>query len=368
MAEKIPFGDLKRQHEFLRKELEAVFRRNLDSGWFILGRELEKFEMDFAAYCGREYGVGVGNATDALFLALRAQGIGQGDEVITVANTAIPTVSAIVASGARPVLVDAGEDYLMDTSKIERVITPRTRAIVPVHLYGQTCDMATIKGLALKKDLQVIEDCAQAHGAEYCGVRTPVCGIGCFSFYPSKNLGAMGDGGAIVTSGAILADKLRLIRNYGQPKTYVSTTAGYNSRLDELQAAILGLKLRYLDAWNKRRREIAEIYNRALQGIVETPKENEGNFHVYHLYVIRTPKREDLKDYLSAKGIDTKIHYPVPIHLQLGFADLGYKEGDFPNSERYSKEILSLPMFPELRDEEVVKVCEEVKNWKIGRK
>jgi dTDP-4-amino-4,6-dideoxygalactose transaminase len=366
--DKIPFGDLKRQHELLRSELEQAFSKNLASGWFILGKELEKFEEDFAGYCGRKYGIGVGNATDAIFLTLKAQGIREGDEVITVANTAIPTCSAIVASGAKLVLVDTKKDYLMDTSKIGRAITPETKAIIPVHLYGQTCNMETTLKIAEAHHLRIIEDCAQAHGAKQLGQRTPIKGTGCFSFYPSKNLGAMGDGGIIVTDDKELAEKLRLIRNYGQPQTYVSTEPGYNSRLDELQAAILGIKLKHLEVWNARRREIAHIYNSLLEGLVETPKENTGNSHVYHLYVIKTQKRDDLKDYLRTRGIDTKVHYPVPIHLQPGFASLGYKPGDFPNSEKYSQEILSLPMFPELRDEEVVRICEEVKNWRLTKK
>ena len=376
MTHKIPFGDLRRQHTELKGELEKCISHVLDSGWFILGKQVENFENNFAEYCGKSYGVGVGNATDALFLCLKAQDIGRGDEVITVANTAIPTCSAIVASGARPVLVDAGEDYLIDAKQIEEAITPRTRAIIPVHLYGKVCDMNKIFHIAHKRDIKVIEDCAQAHGSKYRGLSVPIMGLGCFSFYPSKNLGACGDGGMIVTNNNETAEKLKLIRNYGQPKTYVSTTAGYNSRLDEMQAAILNLKLKHLDKWNKRRNELADIYDSELENIVQIPNPSSSHGskpeHVYHLYVISSllpacsppVQRDALKDYLAEKGIETKVHYPVPIHLQPGFANLGYKEGDFPNSERFSKQILSLPMYPELKNEEVHYICKKIKEFR----
>lgn len=363
----IPFGDLKRQHEILKTELERSFRRTLESGWFILGKQVEEFEENFAEYCENEYAVGVGNGTDALLLCLKAFGIGSGDEVITVANTAIPTCSAIVASGALPRLVDVGQDFLMDCSKVEEAITRNTRAIIPVHLYGQTCDMNTLIDVVKGKNIAIVEDCAQAHGAKYFKKKTPIKGLGCFSFYPSKNLGACGDGGMIVTDNLQIAEKLRLLRNYGQPKTYVSTIPGYNSRLDEVQAGILNVKLKHLERWNLRRREIAEEYNRELEGIVKTPLIVPGNEPIYHLYVIRTEDRDSLRRYLKENGIDTKVHYPVPIHLQPGFSGLGYSRGDFPNSERASEEILSLPMFPELEAREINKICKKIREWKRSK-
>ena len=349
---------MKRQHAKIKGEVEEAVQKVLDSGWFVLGKEVEEFEKEFADYCGGGFGVGVGNGTDALFLALKALDIGAGDEVITVANTAIPTVSAIVACGAKPVLVDCGEDYLIDVDKIEEKITDKTKAIIPVHLYGQVCYMDKIFEIVREKNISIVEDCAQAHGAEYKGKKVPVGDIGCFSFYPSKNLGADGDGGAVVTRDEELAKKLKLIRNYGQEGVYSSIMQGYNSRLDEMQAAILRVKLKHLDEWNEKRRKLAGVYNSVLTGGIVKPKIHEDRVHVFHLYVIRveTGKRDRSMDYLKEREIGSKIHYPIPIHLQPGFAHLGYSEGDFPVAEKYSKEILSLPMFAELSEEEVREV------------
>jgi len=360
----IPLGDLKRQHAGIKKEVEGAVQRVLDSGWFVLGKETEEFEKEFAEYCGKDFGVGCGNGTDAIFLALKVLDIGQGDEVITSANTAIPTVSAIVASGAKPVLVDCGEDYLIDVNKIKEKITERTRAIIPVHLYGQACDMDKILEIAEQKNISVIEDCAQAHGTEYKGKKVPIGDIGCFSFYPSKNLGADGDGGMVVTGDEEIAKKLKLIRNYGQEGVYSSIIQGYNSRLDEIQAAILRVKLKYLDKWNEKRRKLAEIYNSLLlDSNVLLPIAHKDRKHIFHLYVVRNEKRDELINYLKEKEIAAKIHYPVPIHLQEGFKHLGYNLGEFSMTEKFSKEILSLPMFPELSEGEIRKVCEAMKNF-----
>ena len=359
----IPLGDLKRQQESIIDEVKDAVNRVLNRGWFVLGKELENFEKQFANYCGEEFGIGVGNGTDAIFLALKALNIGVGDEVITAANTAIPTVSAIVATGAKPVLVDCREDYLIDVNQIELKITEKTKAIIPVHLYGQACDMDRVLEIAKAKNLDVIEDCAQAHGAEYNGKKVPIGDIGCFSFYPSKNLGADGDGGMVVTNNPELDKKLRLIRNYGQEKVYSSIMQGYNSRLDEIQAAILSVKLKYLDKWNEKRKKLADFYNSLLSEKIIKPKIYNNRSHIFHLYVIRSEKQDELLNYLKEKEIAGKIHYPVPIHLQKGFKHLGYNMGDFPVAEKFSKEILSLPIFPELTEKEVRKVCEEINNF-----
>lgn len=357
----IPLADINRQDKEIKSEIELEIKRVLESGWFILGKELENFEKEFAEYCGKKFGVGVGNGTDAIFLALKSFNIGIDDEVISVANTAIPTISAIVATGAKPVLVDCGEDYLIDVEKIEEKITPKTKAIIPVHLYGQVCDMKKIFEIAKKYNLEVIEDCAQAHGAELEGKKTPIGKIGCFSFYPSKNLGAYGDGGMIITDDEKLNEKLKLLRNYGQAGVYSSTIAGYNSRLDEIQCAILRTKLKYLNKWNDQRIKIAKEYNRKLN--CEKPKIKQNAKHIFHLYVIRNKERNHLAEYLKQKGITTKIHYPIPIHLQKGFEFLGNVVGDFPNSEKLSEEILSLPMFPGLTSEEIEMVCKEINEF-----
>lgn len=356
----IPFGDLKRQYS---EKIERAVIEHMKQGWFVLGASLASFEKKFAEYCGRKYGVGVGNGTDALFLSLRALNIGRGDEVITVPNTAIPTIAAIRATGAVPRLVDIRDDYLIDVSKLEKSITPKTKAIVPVHLYGQACDMHPLLKIANKHSLEVIEDCAQAHGTKYKGKKVPISGIGCFSFYPSKNLGAFGDGGMIVTDRKDFEETLRLIRNYGQSDKYHAKIDGYNSRLDDLQAVILEAKLSLLDEWNGRRRKIAQFYNSALNGIVKTPLENDENFHIYHLYVIRTQRRDELREYLKNVGIGTEIHYPIPLHLQEAYKNLGYTPDSFLKSEEFSKEILSLPVYPELTDEEVSIVAEKIKGF-----
>lgn len=359
----IPFVDLSRDKK-LNEEIKRACSRVIDNGWFILGPELEKFEGEFAKYCGKNNCIGVGNGTDAITIALRAYDIGKGDEVITVPNTAIPTVAAIINSGAKPVLVDVGDDFLMNPSLIEKAITPKTKAIIPVHLYGQACDMDKILKIAGKNNLKAIEDCAQAHGAEYYGKKVPIGEIGCFSFYPSKNLGCYGDGGAIVTDAKEIEEKTKQLRNYGQVDRYHARIHGQNSRLDEIQSAILQTRLEHLDEFNQSRRKNAIRYDSLLENLVETPIERNGNYHVYHLYVIKTGKRDELANCLKEKGIGTAIHYPIAIHLQEAYKSLGYKEGDFPRAEKYSKEILSLPMFPDLKIEEIKEVCDAIKSFK----
>jgi len=360
---KIPFNNLERQYESIEPNLSKALRNVFKSGWFILGQNVEAFEKEFADYMGKKYGIGVASGTDALFLALLASGIKRGDEVITVPNTAIPTIAAISAAGAVPVFVDINEFYTIDTSKIEKKFSDKTRAIIPVHLYGQSCQMAHIINIAKKYNLQVIEDCAQAHGTEYKGAKVPFGDIGCFSFYPTKNLGAYGDGGMIVTNNEKLFQKLKLLRNYGETVRFTHVIKGYNSRLDEIQAAILRIKLKHLDRWNNGRRKIAKSYTEQLKDFVLTPQEDNDSKHVYHLYVIRTERRDRLKDYLYSKGIGTAIHYPIPAHLQRGYSDFGYKKGDFSTCEQFSREILSLPLFPELRDKEIEYICTSVKKF-----
>jgi len=359
----VTFGNLKRNYFSIKKEIDEAAERVLNSGWFILGKELESFEKEFANYCGKKYGVGVGNGTQALELALKSFDIGKGDEVITVPNTSPFTALGIIESGAKPVFVDIGEDYLIDVKKIEKAITEKTKAIMPVHLYGQACDMAPIIEIAEKHNLVIIEDCCQAHGAEYEGKKVPVSNIGCFSFYPSKNLGAFGDAGIIVTNNEKAAEKIRILRNGGQKIRDDVQVIGINSRLDEIQSAILRAKLKYLNKWNEKRREIAKNYNAELKNFAELPIENKNGKHVYHLYVIRNEKRDELKRYLAEMEIETGIHYSIPLHLEKAFSYLGYKEGDFPKTEKYAREILSLPMYPELTEEEIGKIIKTIKEF-----
>ena len=319
----------------------------LKSGWYILGKEVEAFEREFAGYCGAKHVVGCASGTEAIALALMALGVGPGDEVVTVANTAVPTVSGITMTGATPVFVDIDEYFLMDAGKIESAITTRTKAIMPVHLYGQMADMEAILRIAEAHHIHVVEDAAQAHGAEYKGRRAGSWGtLGCFSFYPTKNLGCYGDGGALATGDDELYDRLIMLRNYGQEKRYYHAIKGINSRLDEIQAAVLRAKLGHLDEWNIKRRQVAAWYVEALKGSCACPGEKPGARHVYHLYVIRTRDRDGLKEYLERAGIPTLMHYPVPVHLQEAYRDLGYRVGDLPVTETTTKEILSLPMHP----------------------
>ncbi len=356
----IPVFDLKRQYMYLKAELDGAFTNVFDSGNFVLGENVRLFEEEFANYLDARFSVGVGSGTEALHLSLKACDIGPGDEVITVPNTAVPTISAISSAGARPVLVDVTPDtYTIDTKKIEKEITNKTKAILPVHMYGHSAEMEQIMKLAEAYNLRIIEDACQAHGAQYNGKNAGTSGdMGCFSFYPTKNLGAYGDGGIVVTNDEELYNKLLMLRNYGEVKKFTSKIEGFNSRLDEIQAAFLRVKLKYLDEWTNKRREIATRYQQLLfNSNVQLPSERQWAKHVYHLFVIRTNRRDALKDYLQEHGVGTHIHYPIPVHLQEAYKKLGYKAGDFPISERNAGEILSLPIYPELTTEEIETVA-----------
>lgn len=350
----------------MKAEIDAAIGSVLSRGWFVLGEKVEEFEEAFSQYCGVPYGVGVGSGTEALRLALTACGVGTGDEVITVSNTCIPTISAISSAGATPVFVDIDPiTYTMDTTQIESRITERTKAVLPVHLYGQCADMDPTLEIARRHGLFVIEDCAQAHGAEYKGRKAGTMGdVGCFSFYPSKNLGAFGDAGMVVTSHLNIAERVRLLRNYGQEGRDRYSTKGYNSRQDELQAAVLLVKLPYLEKWNDRRRAIAQFYREELRGLgtgIILPSEAPDRKHVYHLFVVQVEDRDRIQRHLHSQGISTMIHYPIPVHQQEAYADLGYSSGSLPETESASRCILSLPLYPELSDSEVAGIIKSVR-------
>jgi dTDP-4-amino-4,6-dideoxygalactose transaminase len=343
------FNDLRPQYATLQAEIDAAIAGVLARGWFILGPELDAFESEFATYCGVQHAVGVGSGTEALHLALWACGIGRGDEVITVAHTAVPTINAISLRGAKPVFVDIDPTtYTMDPEAADAAVTPRTRALLPVHLYGHPADMNPLQEIARRHGLRLIEDAAQAHGAEYRGTRTGGLGdLAAFSFYPTKNLGAYGDGGMVVTNSLELAARVKLLRNYGQTDRYHHEIEGVNSRLDELQAAIMRVKLRHLEGATEARRERAERYRAGLDRVrpaVEAPWAR----HVYHLYVVRVPQRPVVQQALTDVGIGTLVHYPVPAHLQPAYTSLGVKRGSLPVTERAADEVLSLPLYPEL--------------------
>ena len=357
----IPFNQLKPLHDLLADEINAALLRAADSGWYILGPEVEAFEREFAAYHGVSHAVGVATGTDAIELALQAGGIGAGDEVITVAHTALATVAAIEATGAVPILVDIDpETFTLCPDAARAAITQRTRAIVAVHLYGGAADLDSLLTLAQAHNLLLIEDCAQAHGALHKERKVGTIGqLGAFSFYPTKNIGAYGDGGAVITNDDALAEKLRKLRNYGQVSRYRHQSRGTNSRLDELQAAILRVKLAHLDELNERRRAIAAIYDANLSGVYK-PVQCDDRQHVYHLYVIRAARRDQLMRGLGERGIGTLIHYPIPAHLQESHRDLGLGEGSLPETERAAREILSLPLYIGLSDDDALRVCEAI--------
>jgi len=351
---RIPFVDLAAQRRALAPALSEACLDSLDRGDYILGRDVLEFEREWAEWTGVRHAIGVDSGTSALELALRAHGIGEGDEVITVANTFVATAFAIYHAGARVVLVDADPvTYLMDPALIEAAITPRTRAIMPVHLYGQPADMDAINAIARGHGLKVIEDACQAHGARAGSFRTGALGdAAAFSFYPGKNLGAQGDGGMLVTDDDEVAERARLLRNYGQRVKYTSEIVGYNRRLDTLQAAMLRVKLPHLDGWNAARREHAARYAEALADLpLVRPVTREGVEHVWHLYVVRVPDRDTVRERLAAEGIETGIHYPVPVHLQPACADLDYLPGSFPVTEAAAAQIVSLPIYPELPED-----------------
>ena len=352
----VDFSSPRAQYESQREAIDAAIASVLQRGRYILGEEVKAFEREFAAYVGVTEGIGVGSGTEALHVALVACGVGPGDEVITVAHTAVATVSAIELCGARPVLVDIDPlTYSMDPARLEAAITARTTAVVPVHLYGQPADLAPILEIARREGVKVVEDCAQAHGARYQGRRVGAWGdVAAFSFYPTKNLGAIGDGGAVVTSDPEIARQARLLREYGWAQRYVSAIPGWNSRLDEIQAAILRVKLRRLDQDNAVRARLAGRYDAGLGPLgVAVPARRECATHVYHLYVIRSPRRDALQAYLRERGIGSLVHYPVPVHRQPAYEGRLGRAGDLPQSERAAREVLSLPLYPELAEASV---------------
>ncbi len=362
----VPFVDLKAQYRTIESEVKAAIEEVLGATNFILGESVAQFEAEFAKFCDAKYAVGVASGTDALHLALKALGIKEGDEVITAANTFVATTLAISYCGAKPVLVDVDpKDYNIDVLKIEEKISEKTKAILPVHLYGRVANIDEIISLAKKHNLKIIEDAAQAHGAIYKDKKAGSFGIcGCFSFYPGKNLGAYGDAGAVVTSDKEIYEKLRMLRNYGSPRKYYHDIIGYNSRLDTIQAAILRVKLKYLNKWSKARINNAKIYNQKLEGVGDLKLPSiEGQRLVFHLYVIRSKKRDLLLNYLRENGISCGIHYPVPIYALGAYKDLGFTREDFPVTEGVSKEILSLPMYPELKEAQIDEVASAIKKF-----
>jgi len=357
---KVSFVDLSAIHKPLEQEFKAVFQRVLDKSSFIMGPEIKMFEEAFAAYLGADHCITVNNGTTALHLVLAALGVGPGDEVITVANTFIATAEAVSAVGATPVFVDVDPvSFTMDPAQVEKAITPRTKAILPVHLYGQCADLDALLAIADRHKLPLIEDACQAHGSEYKGRKAGTIGLaGCFSFYPGKNLGALGEGGAISTNDASLAGKLRMLRDHGSLRKYEHSLPGFNFRLEGLQGGLLAVKLPHLDTWNNERRKLAAVYNEKLRDAnVVLPVEMPYGKHVYHLYIVQIENRDEVKTQLANEGIDTGLHYPVPLHLQEAYRQLGYKKGDFPVSEGLSQRILSLPMYPGLPLEAVEHVA-----------
>lgn len=368
----LPLVDLKKQYASIKQEIDEKISGVLKSSAFILGSEVKEFEKEFAAFCSAGQAVGVSSGTAALALALLALDIGKDSEVITTPNTFIATVAAISHVGARPVIVDVDpEFYNIDVSKIEGAISGKTRVIIPVHLYGQPSEMDAILQIAKMHNIKVVEDACQAHGAECRGRRVGSFGdISAFSFYPGKNLGAYGDAGAVVTDKGELAERIRLLRDHGSPEKYYHEIIGYNSRLDEIQAAVLRVKLRYLNDWNEKRRRNARLYNEYLKDLVDkalvtTPKEKDWAKHVYHLYVIQVEEgvRDNLIAHLNSRRIGAQIHYPIPIHLQKAYKHLGYKEGSFPVTERLAKRIISLPIFPELEQQEIEYIVQEIRTF-----
>ncbi|MEK7566766.1 MAG: DegT/DnrJ/EryC1/StrS family aminotransferase [Patescibacteria group bacterium] len=361
----IPFVDFRREYRAIRKEIDEAIKRVLNRGRFILGPEVENFEKNFARYCGVKYCVGVNSGTDALYLSLLAAGIGGGDEVIVPVNTALPTAMAVAMSGARPVFVDCDSSSLIDIAKIPNSITKKTKAIIPVHLYGMACDMTRLCKISKDYRLVLIEDCAQATGARWRGKRVGAWGdFGCFSFYPTKNLGAYGDGGMIATGNKDFYKKLLAARFYGQRDRATCSTLGVNSRLDELQAAILNAKLKYLDKWNKKRTEIADLYRRLIKNPATIlPLAQSAHKHVYHLFVIRTKRRGALIKILAERGIQTMIHYPNLLHRQPFFKES--KSRSFPNAQIFNREILSLPLYPFLKKSEVENIARIINHTKL---
>jgi len=360
----IPFVDLKAQYRSIKDEIDAAVLALLDSAQFVLGPEVRAFEEAFAPYCGASHAAAVNSGTSALHLALLAAGVAPGDEVVVPAMTFVATAAAVVYAGARPVFVDVDErTWTLDPAKLEAAITPRTRALLPVHLHGRPADMDPILAIARARGIPVIEDAAQAHGAEYKGRRVGSIGdLGCFSFYPGKNLGAYGEGGAVVTNDPGRDRAVRLLRDWGAEKKYVHTVLGFNYRMEGLQGAILKVKMRHIEAWTEARRRAAALYDRLLAGIPGLGLPDGGGTepglrHVYHVYAVRVAGRDRVQEALTKAGVASGIHYPIPVHLQPAYAPYGGKEGDFPVAERLGREFLSLPLFPELTPERIETVC-----------
>jgi dTDP-4-amino-4,6-dideoxygalactose transaminase len=372
-TQEIPLVDLKAQYATIRDEVRAAIDEVLESMQLTIGPNVKAFDKEFASYIGTKHSVGVGSGTDALQLAIRACGVSAGDEVITVSFTFFATVEAILYANARPILVEVDERTMnMDAASVAAAITPRTKAIIPVHLYGRTVDLKPLRQIAQDRNIMIIEDAAQAHGAvtDDGSTKAGASGrVGCFSFYCSKNLGAYGEAGSITTNDDRLAEELRALREHGQSTRYYHPVVGYNARLDEIQAAILRIKLRRLPEWNKRRREVARAYDTLLKdsGVI-TPEIPSGERHVFYVYAIRVPsgRRDDLRKYLGERGIGTQIHYPVPIHLQQSAEFLGYRKGDLPITERLASEVLSLPMYPELTDDQLDRVTAAIREFMKG--
>lgn len=362
----IPLENLTRQYDLIKTEIDEAIREVLPTGKYVMGNQLRQFEEEYAAYCGTNYCAGISNGTEALHLSLLACGVGEGDEVITVPNTYIATVLAITYTGARPVFVDIDPaTFNIDPAEVRRKITARTKAILPVHMYGQCVDMDALMGIAHEYGLYVIEDAAHAHGALYKGRKAGALGhIACFSFYPTKVLGAYGDGGAVTTDDPDLWDKVKVLRYMGQHTKYLHEVIGYQQRLSEIQAAVLRKKLPHLDGWINQRRALAELYGELLSGTpVRTPREAEGNRHVYYLYTVLAPRRDELQKYLAEHGIASQPIYPLEVPFQPAYAGMGHKKDDFPVSSSQVGEILSLPMFPELTEMEVERVAEGIKTF-----
>ncbi|KKR32876.1 MAG: Glutamine-scyllo-inositol transaminase [Candidatus Gottesmanbacteria bacterium GW2011_GWC2_39_8] len=363
----IPLVNLQAQYKTIKKDIDEAIAGVVGRADFILGDEVEKFEKEFARYLGVKHCIGMGSGSHAILLALRVLGVGPGDEVITVPNTFISTILPILELGARPVLIEINPDtYQMDPERLRKAINKKTKVILPVHLYGCPAPMREIMEIAKKKHVSVLEDACQAHGSL---INKKKCGrfgdLAAFSFYPGKNLGAYGDAGCVVTDNSTLANKLRAMRNIGQTEKYKHNIFGYNSRLDTIQAAVLSVKLKHLDNWNKKRRKIAALYDKLLASSpVVLPKIPDGNLSNFHLYVIRAKKRDQLLQFLHKNGVGAGVHYPIPVHLQKGVKDiLGYKNGDFPVTEKYAKEILSLPLYPEMQENEVEYIVNIIKDF-----
>ncbi|MGA7828358.1 MAG: DegT/DnrJ/EryC1/StrS family aminotransferase [Geobacteraceae bacterium] len=363
---KVPFLDLQTQYRRIRNEITQAIQNVLDDSAYISGPYVENFEKEFAYFCSSPQAIGTSNGTSALWMSLLSLGVQPGDEVITTPNTFIATAEAISYSGAKPVFVDVSElNYTMDPVLLEKAITPKTKAVIPVHLFGQPADMDPIMEIARKHDLAVIEDACQAHGAEYRGRSAGTIGdLGCFSFYPGKNLGAYGEAGAVITGNHTLAEKIRQLRDHGQTRKYYHSVVGWNGRMDGIQGAVLSVKLKYLAKWNEARRKNAALYHRLLQDLdgIILPLEMDYAKHVYHIYAVRVKNRDALAAKLANSGINCMIHYPIPVHLQEAYHHLGLKKGSFPVSEKCMEEFLSLPMYPELTEEQIEYVAQELRN------